>query len=198
MPRSESLILPRQIQDPPAATAEPCCDPRTPHGETCYHATVIANPPTGKPSESEMSMKLKSVEVSTDVFAAIWGKRKDGENTEDAMLRRLLGCDHMEERSGLSGESKEGVHDSLNDVHFPENFEIFRIHENSKYTATARGGFWVREDTGQQFPTLNRLNTSITSKRENVWGGNWRYHTSKGEIRPIDNLRNKRAGRRRT
>jgi len=34
---------------------------------------------------------MRSIEVGTDVFAKIWSHREDGEETEDAILRRLLG-----------------------------------------------------------------------------------------------------------
>ena len=34
---------------------------------------------------------MKTISISTDTFAAIWAARKDGEDTEDAILSRLLG-----------------------------------------------------------------------------------------------------------
>ncbi len=34
----------------------------------------------------------RTITVSTEVFAAIWAKRQDGEETEDAILRRVFGC----------------------------------------------------------------------------------------------------------
>lgn len=33
---------------------------------------------------------MRSVQVSTDVYAAIWSKRQASEDSEDAILRRLL------------------------------------------------------------------------------------------------------------
>jgi hypothetical protein len=33
---------------------------------------------------------LREIQISTTVFAAIWAARQPGENTEDAILRRLL------------------------------------------------------------------------------------------------------------
>jgi hypothetical protein len=32
----------------------------------------------------------RDIQISTDVFSAIWAARKPGENNEDAILRRLL------------------------------------------------------------------------------------------------------------
>lgn len=34
----------------------------------------------------------RTIPVSTDVFAAIWSHRQEGEETEDAILRRILEC----------------------------------------------------------------------------------------------------------
>ncbi|WDR03098.1 hypothetical protein PSQ19_02530 [Devosia algicola] len=34
----------------------------------------------------------RTIPVSTEVFAAIWAARKTGEETEDAILRRILQC----------------------------------------------------------------------------------------------------------
>ena len=86
-------------------------------------------------------------------------------------------------------EREGGVHDARNDVHFPEGFEIFRNYKRREYKATARAGVWVREDTGKRYPTLNRLNESISSGSENVWNGSWKYRTPDGSFRSIDSLR---------
>ena len=131
----------------------------------------------------------RTVTLSTAVFAAIWAERRDGEETEDAILRRLLGCGGGAQANGAHGEREGGVYDARNDVHFPEGFEIFRNYKRREYKATARRGAWVREDTGKPFPTLNRLNESIASGNENVWNGSWKYRTPEGSFRSIDSLR---------
>ena len=59
----------------------------------------------------------------------------------------------------MYGEHEGGVYDARNGVHFPEGFEIFRNYKRREYKATARRGFWVREDTGERYSTLNRLNS---------------------------------------
>ena len=130
----------------------------------------------------------RTITLSTAVFAAIWAERRDGEETEDAILRRLLGCGGTQ-ANGIHGEREGGVYDTRNDVHFPEGFEIFRNYKRKEYKATARSGAWVREDTGKRFPTLNRLNESIASGNENVWNGSWKYRTPDGSFRSIDSLR---------
>ena len=131
----------------------------------------------------------RTITLSTAVFAAIWAQRRDGEETEDAILRRLLGCGDGAKANGGHGELEGGVYDARNDVHFPEGFEIFRNYKRKEYKATARRGVWVREDTGGQFPTLNRLNESIASGNENVWNGSWKYRTHNGSFRSIASLR---------
>ncbi len=131
----------------------------------------------------------KTITLSTAVFAAIWANRRDGEETEDAILRRLLGCGADTQTNGIRSKRDGGVHDARNDVHFPEGFEIFRNYKRRQYKATARRGVWVREDTGERFPTLNQLNGSIASGNENVWNGNWKYCTADGSFRSIDSLR---------
>ena len=131
----------------------------------------------------------RTITLSTTVFAAIWANRRDGEETEDAILRRLLDCGGGAQGNGVHGEREGGVYDARNDVHFPEGFEIFRKYKRREYKATARRGVWVREDTGKRFPTLNRLNESIASGNENVWNGSWKYRTPDGAFRSIDSLR---------
>ncbi len=131
----------------------------------------------------------RTITVSTSVFAAIWANRRDGEETEDTILGRLLGCGDGARSNQADGVDDSGVLDSRNDVHFPEGFELFRNYKRKEYKAIAHSGVWIREDTGERFPTLNQLNESIVSGNENVWNGNWKYRTPDGTFRSIDTLR---------
>jgi hypothetical protein len=131
----------------------------------------------------------RTITVSTGVFAAIWANRKDGEETEDAILGRLLDCGDRARVNGAGSNGDGGVYDSRNEVHFPEGFEVFRNYKRKEYKAIAHSGVWVREDTGERYPTLNQLNESIVSGNENVWNGNWKYRTPEGSYRSIDTLR---------
>ncbi len=133
----------------------------------------------------------RSITVSTDVFAAIWAKRQEGENTEDEILRRIFGCGVKAEPIGepIVPAMEGGVYDNRNDVHFPEGFEIFRMYKRREYAAIARSGFWVRKDNARRFPTLNQLNESIAAGSENVWNGSWKYRAQDGSIRSIAELR---------
>lgn len=132
----------------------------------------------------------RTIAISTDVFAAIWAQRQDGEETEDAILRRILGC------STESAPQREpaptgtgGVVDARNGVHFPRGFTAFRTYKHREYEAIAQDGSWLRKDNGQVYPTLNQLNASIAAGAENIWNGNWKYRTGDGSVRSIDSLR---------
>lgn len=133
----------------------------------------------------------RSITISTDVFAAIWAQRKPGEDTEEVILRRVLGCEKAITNSAMPTDSSAdgGVTDSRNGVHFPENFEIVRSYKRKDYKARATKGVWLREDNGQRYPTLNQLNDSIAAGPENVWNGNWKYRDGDGSLRSINELR---------
>jgi hypothetical protein len=133
----------------------------------------------------------RTISVSTDVYAGIWAQRQDGEETEDAVLRRLL---RIKPGTGLAASSAHansggGVHDTRNDVHFPEGFVAFRSYKGKEYRATATNGAWIREDSGQRFPTLNQVNASIAAGTENIWNGNWKHRDAQGKTRSIASLR---------
>ncbi|MCZ6847944.1 MAG: hypothetical protein O7F75_03750 [Alphaproteobacteria bacterium] len=133
----------------------------------------------------------RSITVSTDVFAAIWAKRQEGEETEDAILRRIFGYPTTSSDAAISSvtNGSGGVHDTRNNVHFPEGFEVIRTYKRREYQAVAQNGTWVRKDTGERFPTLNQLNESIVAGPENIWNGNWKYRAETGSIRSINDLR---------
>lgn len=135
----------------------------------------------------------RPIDVSTDVYAAIWAARRPGENDEDAILARVLGCktatqpqqDHHATRFAPGA----GVYDARNNVRFAEGFEIFRNYKGKRYEAVAKGGVWLRKDTGVTYATLNQLNSSIVAGAENVWNGNWRFRDGNGVEKSIAMLR---------
>lgn len=133
----------------------------------------------------------RTIPISTDVFAAIWAKREDGEDCEDDILRRILGIAASKNDHHLQQvvQSSGGYHDRRNNVHFPQGFEIFRTYKRKEYRAIAQDGNWLRLDTGDLYPTLNQLNTSIATGTENVWNGNWKFKDESGTIHSIDVLR---------
>jgi hypothetical protein len=134
----------------------------------------------------------RPIDVSTDVYAAIWAARRTGEDDEDAILARVLGCkssaqsqDHHATRYAPGA----GVFDARNNVRFAEGFEIFRNYKGKRFEAVAKGGVWLRKDTGVTYATLNQLNSSIAQGAENVWNGNWKFRDSSGAEKSIATLR---------
>lgn len=131
------------------------------------------------------------ISVSTEVFASIWAARQEGEETEDAILRRVLGVSkavappEAEQGSGVG----VGVFDTRNAVQFTEGFEILRTYKRKEYSARATDGAWLRSDNGKRYATLNQLNASIAAGAENVWNGNWKYRSPDGTLRSIAELR---------
>lgn len=137
---------------------------------------------------------MRTINVSTDTFAAIWSRREPGEESEEAILRRLLGCRATGPPESTANELVAdqgcgGVVDIRNGVTFPEGFRIFRHYKGREFAAEARQGSWLRQDDGRRFPTLNQLNASIAAGAENVWNGNWKYKDDQGRIRSIGVLR---------
>lgn len=131
----------------------------------------------------------RTITVSTDVYAEIWARREPGEESEDSILRRVLGCGagQAHEESSLSS-SDDGFHDSRNGVHFREGFEAHRIYKRHEYKAVASNGAWLRPDTGERFLSLNQLNRSFAVGPEDVWRV-WKFRAPDGSIQPLDKLR---------
>jgi hypothetical protein len=133
----------------------------------------------------------RMISVSTEVFAAIWANRVDGEEGENAILERLLGLAKVGRKtdSGSGSPTGAGVYDSRNQVQFEEGFEVIRTYKRREFSARASDGSWLRADNGQRYATLNQLNASIAAGAENVWNGNWKYRSPDGTLRSIAELR---------
>lgn len=136
----------------------------------------------------------RKIEISTDVFAAIWAQRKDGEESENDILFRLLDCrsDTVPPNFVMtleSGFSPSGYYDARNDVHFPEGFIAFRQYKGAPYGAKATKGQWLRSDNNVLYPSLNKLNESITAGPENIWNGSWQYIDNDNVQKSIEHLR---------
>lgn len=136
----------------------------------------------------------RTIEISTDVFAAIWAARKDGEESESQILERLFNCKTSDTFQILAMQENQkitvdGYYDNRNNVHFHEGFYVFRSYKGTIYGAQATKGQWLRVDNGLMYSSLNKLNESIVAGPENIWNGNWQYLDGEGNRHSIDKLR---------
>lgn len=133
---------------------------------------------------------MRSIPVSTDVFAAIWRARQDNEETEDAILRRLLGLPAQTAPEPIGGGRMGGFYDERSGVHFPEGRRIYRTYKGHKVEAIAQSDRWFMPATGQSFHSLHKLSQAVNNgKHENAWH-NWKYRDpDTGEEHVIDHLR---------
>lgn len=129
---------------------------------------------------------MKTIGVSTAVFAAIWARREPGEETEDAILRRILKADPAGSEPAQFGAS--GFTDERNGVELPEGFEIFRIYKGKEYRAQATRGRWLLHNDHTAYPSLHKLSSAVVSGNENSWH-NWKYKKADGSEAFIHSLR---------
>lgn len=142
---------------------------------------------------------MRHIVISTDVFAALWGRRKPGEDSENAILERLLGLPKGPplvlpvalgpgpQRPPIVRPSDGSIYNQMFDVHFPRGFEIFRTYKGKDYTATVREGRWVMGT--RSYPSLFALSMAIIDSRENPWL-HWKYRDADGRVATIAKLRN--------
>ena len=136
---------------------------------------------------------MRQINVSTKVFARIWSLRLEGEESEDDILRRvLLGPERVsaqvENSPKSDGGGGPGFYDQRHNLQFPEGFEVRWRYKGRDYFAVASGGYWVREDTAEQFRSLNELTASVADSPQNVWSA-WEYENLDGLPTSIHALR---------
>src|SRR5438477_206720 len=121
---------------------------------------------------------MRTIQVSADVFQAIWAARKPGEDDEDLILRRLLKL-AASKKSERDTKATIGFHDPRYGFEVANGFEIFRTFRGKRVEAHSKGGLWMRNGTGS--PTLNELNRSLGGGIENAWMA-WSYRDEKGRM----------------
>ena len=132
---------------------------------------------------------MRQIEVSVDVFAAIWATRKDGENSENDVLRRILGLAETTPAKTLPPPQEEaGFKDARFRVELPEGFEIYRVYKGQEIRARASKGKLELIGSGQFFPSFNQLSRAATGNIENAWK-NWFFIGRDGKRHPIEGLR---------
>lgn len=147
---------------------------------------------------------MRPIIVSHDVFAALWSKRRHGEDSENAVLERLLGLPKgppMPQPGMLTrprfprggdginqsdGDNGGGIFNHLFQVRFAEGFEIFRVYKGKEYSARVCKGMWVME--GQNYRSLFALSMAVSDSNENPWR-HWKYRDAKDRINYIGELR---------
>lgn len=142
---------------------------------------------------------MRHIEVSTDVFAQIWRLRKEGEDSEDAILRRVLRPENFSAKSRISqlSSSHDGLHDRRFGVLFPEGFRIERAYLGQNFQASIQNGHWVIDGISGRFARLSELSRAIGTRNENAWI-NWFWVDADGQRRPVSDLRDQtRVSRRR-
>jgi hypothetical protein len=112
---------------------------------------------------------MRTIQVSHDVFAAIWKLQQPGETSEDMILARHL---NVPTAKALSTEGPTGFRDARYGVEVPEGFKIFRTYRGTDYRAKANAGRWLLMNTGNTYPSLNELSRAIGANNENAWV-NW-------------------------
>src|SRR5947209_5121635 len=104
---------------------------------------------------------MRNIVVSIDVFAALWADRQAGEDSENAILERLLGLPkgpplHVQmvplPPGARGGPSDGSIYNRMFDVRFPSGFEIFRTYKGKEYSAVVRDHRWIMG--AQSYPSL--------------------------------------------
>ncbi len=129
---------------------------------------------------------MRNIQVSPDVFAAIWKTQHTGETSENAILSRLLKVEPGKTNPRKLGGV--GFRDPRYGVEFAEGFEIFRTYLSKEYKAKATAVSWVLLNTGDLYPSLNELSRAIGAHAENAWF-NWFYVDPNGDRERVSVLR---------
>lgn len=138
---------------------------------------------------------MRQIAVSLELFAKIWALRQPGEETENAILTRLLEEGRVQKLENYSGsEAVQGFHDLRHDVVFPEGFEIFRKLKGQDVRARATASTWVC--AGERYGSLNALSRGVGAGSENAWVS-WFFLDADGRRQQIATLRNPAAVARR-
>jgi hypothetical protein len=146
--------------------------------------------------QSVRRSEMRAIQISTDVFQAIWAVRRPGEEDEDAVLRRVLKAGDAQKNDRPQQRSSGGLTDPSYGVHFPEGFEVFRTYLGRDYKARVENGRWVTDGKPIAGSTINQLSAAIGIHRENGWA-NWEFKTRGGQSKKIGELRDPSRIRRR-
>ena len=124
--------------------------------------------------------------VSDEVMERLRALCLDGGQSENYVLRRLLGCP-----SATAPDGNADFIDATYDVRFAEGLQIFRTYKGRSYSAKVSNGRWVLEGVARAvgtFQSLNKLSQAVIDGNENAWMF-WFFQTPGGEFRRIAEMR---------
>ena len=137
---------------------------------------------------------MDRLDLSRDVRARLSELSRQGGETEDRLLRRLLGL-AGEHPGGGSATPKTAVSgfepgfvDTTYGILFPEDFEISRTYKGRPYAARVVRGRWRLDADGRAYDSLNQLSQAVIDGNENTWMF-WFYQAPDGARRRIAELR---------
>jgi hypothetical protein len=130
-------------------------------------------------------MGSRPIEVSTDVYAAIWAERRPGEDSEEQILARVLKV--KQTPPPPKNSYRVGWADPKHGVSLAEGEQIFRVYKGKEYRATATNGQLVMEN-GVKCNSLNQLSRRVHSNVENAWN-NWYFMGADGKRQLITTKR---------
>jgi len=131
---------------------------------------------------------MRNISIETDTFAAIWGDRQPGEETEDAIIRRKFGIKKPSPPAPPTVAPKVGFREPRYGLELPEGFTIFRIYKGTEYRAMATDGQWLLVNSGDTYPSLHKLSRAVSGNVENAWN-NWYFKSRYGKRRLVSELR---------
>jgi len=130
---------------------------------------------------------IRTLIVSTEVFAQIWSLRAPGEETEDAILSRVLAS--VIRSIGVQKPAPVlAVQAQKGNEAIPDGLEISRTYKGKEFHAKRVSGQWILQPAGSAFKSLNRLSRAVGPKTENAWR-NWFFVDHEGRRRPVSELR---------
>jgi len=133
--------------------------------------------------------------VSAAVFSKLWALRREGEQSEDQILRRLLDSPPEDAAATATSVPETGGNDFIDatyGVRFAEGFEIFRTYKGRPYAARVVRGRWVLDGGARpyarSYDSLNQLSQAVIDGNENAWMF-WFFRRPDGTASRITELR---------
>ncbi len=133
---------------------------------------------------------MDRLDLSRDVRAKLSELSRQGGETEDRLLRRLLGLGGEDSGGGSATPNTggSGFEDATYGILFREGCELSRTSKGRPYAARVVRGRWRLDADGRAYDSLNQLSQAVIDGNENAWMF-WFYQTPDGARRRIAELR---------